>query len=231
MAFFNLDDYEPVENRIALFWKDHPEGRIVTHMVEGSATRFIVFAALYRRAEDSQPYATGLAEETVQGRGVNATSALENAETSAIGRATANAGYATKGKRPSREEMSKVAAKAKAEDAIKEAKEKMSQTASTYVPVAKEDDPWIIREAAPATTVDEAVAIVKDIIGGQTEKDIPHCKCGLEMAWKTGVSKQNKPWGHFKCAVWNKSTGAGCDTVNWYEIAADGSWQPQKAKW
>jgi hypothetical protein len=59
-----------------------------------------------------RPWTTGLAEETVQGRGVNATSALENCETSAIGRALANAGYATKGKRASREEMSKVAAKA-----------------------------------------------------------------------------------------------------------------------
>jgi len=126
VAHFNLDDYEPVENRIALFWKDHPEGRIVTTMLEGSASRFIVYAAIFRGADDTQPYATGLAEETVQGRGVNATSALENAETSAIGRATANAGYATKGKRPSREEMSKVAAKAQTESVIAETKLKMA---------------------------------------------------------------------------------------------------------
>ena len=164
MAHFNLDDYETVEERIAKFWKDHPEGRIVTTMLEGSASRFIVYAAIYRGADDTQPYATGLAEETVQGRGVNATSALENAETSAIVRATANAGYATKGKRPSREEMAKVAAKVQTESLLADTKAKMSQTGSTYVPVAKEDDPWTIREAAPATTVDEAVAIVKDII-------------------------------------------------------------------
>jgi len=227
VAHFNLDDYETVEERIAKFWKDHPEGRIVTTMLEGSPSRFIVYAAIYRGADDNQPYATGLAEETVQGRGVNATSALENAETSAIGRATANAGYATKGKRPSREEMSKVAAKANAEKAIEEAKAKMSQTGSTYVPVTNEDDPWTIREAAPVTTVDEAVAIVKDIIGGQTEKDVPRCtKCHdhKEMSWKTGVSgKTKKPWGNFSCYV--------CKDVIWYEIGPDGTWQPQKAKW
>ena len=227
MAHFNLDDYETVEERIAKFWKDHPEGRIVTTMLEGSPSRFIVYAAIFRGKDDNQPYATGLAEETVQGRGVNATSALENAETSAIGRATANAGYATKGKRPSREEMSKVAAKATADQAIADAKAKMSQTSSEYVPIAKEDDPWTIREAAPATTVDEAVNIVKDIIGGQTKQDIPHCsKChdNKPMSWKTGVSgKTKKPWGNFSCYV--------CKDVIWYEIAADGSWQPQKNKW
>ena len=52
--------------------------------------------------------ANGHAEEFRTERGVNSTNALENAETSAIGRCLANAGYATHGKRPSREEMSKV---------------------------------------------------------------------------------------------------------------------------
>ena len=228
---FNLDDYETVEERLIKFWKDNPEGRVFTRLLESSSNRFIVEAAIFRSHEDSQPWATGLAEETVQGRGVNATSALENCETSAIGRALANAGYATKGKRASREEMSKVKVKADTEALIADTKAKMSQTASTYVPIAKEDDPWTIREAAPASTVDEAVAIVKNIIGGQTDRDIPVCKCGKEMVWKTGVGKNNKPWGHFKCSIWTKTTGAGCDTVNWYEIAADGTWKPQERKW
>jgi hypothetical protein len=230
MGFFNLEDYETVEERLVKFWKDNGDGRIVTTLLDSSGTRFIVRAEIYR-GSDGLVWATGLAEETVQGRGVNATSALENCETSAIGRALANAGYATKGKRASREEMSKVAAKNVAQSAIEEAKARMAQTGKEYVPIAKEDDPWIIREAAPASTVDEAVAIVKDIIGGQTDRDIPHCKCGKEMVWKTGVGKNNKPWGHFKCSIWSKTSGAGCDTVNWYEIAADGSWKPQERKW
>jgi hypothetical protein len=66
---------------------------------------------IYLRMLDGVAWATGYAEETVTSRGVNQTSALENCETSAIGRALANAGYAPKGKRPSREEMSKVVAK------------------------------------------------------------------------------------------------------------------------
>lgn len=227
MAHFNLEDYETVEERLIKYWKDNPNGRILTKLLEFSPSRFIVEAAIFRGVDDVHPWATGLAEETVQGRGVNATSALENCETSAIGRALANAGYATKGKRASREEMGKVAAKAATDSVIAEAKAKMANTAKEYVPVAKEDDPWTIREAAPATTVDEAVAIVKDIIGGQTEKDVPRCsKChdNKPMTWKTGVSgKTKKPWGNFSCWV--------CKDVIWYEIAADGSWQPQKNKW
>ena len=104
---FNLEDYETVEERLIKYWKDHPDGRIDTRLVEASATRFIVQAYIYRTEVDQHPWSSGLAEETIQGRGVNATSALENCETSAIGRALASAGYATKGKRPSREEMAK----------------------------------------------------------------------------------------------------------------------------
>ena len=74
----------------------------------------MVKAGIYRETTDPRPWATGYAEEKESERGVNATSALENCETSAIGRALANAGYATKGKRPSREEMTKVANGARA---------------------------------------------------------------------------------------------------------------------
>ena len=228
MAHFNLDDYETVEERLIKYWADNKEGRVFTRLIEHSATRFIVEAHVYRNRDDVHPWATGLAEETVQGRGVNATSALENCETSAIGRALANAGYATKGKRPTREEMAKVKAKADTEAVIANAKAKMADTSKEYVPVAKEDDPWTIREATPAATVDEAVAIVKEIIGGQTERDIPHCKCGKEMSWRTGQGKNNKPWGHFACT---NVPSRKCMEPIWYEVKPDGTWGQQEKKW
>jgi hypothetical protein len=54
--------------------------------------------------------ATGYAEEVRGAGNVNRTSHVENCETSAVGRALANAGYAGSdvNKRPSREEMGKV---------------------------------------------------------------------------------------------------------------------------
>ena len=229
---FNLEDYETVEERLIKFWKDHPDGQIHTKLLDQNSGRFIVLAEIYRTEADSRPWTTGLAEETVQGRGVNATSALENCETSAIGRALANAGYATKGKRASREEMAKVATIKKTEALIDETKVKMSQTAKEYVPVVKEDDPWAIREAQPANTVEEAVSMVKSIIGGQTEKDIPKCSHG-EMIWKTGTSKAGKPWGHFKCSYAITGELTRCQSPNdviWYEIGKDGAWQRQKGR-
>jgi hypothetical protein len=123
--------------------------------------------------------------------------------------------------------MSKVKVKADTEQVIAEAKAKMAQTATEYVPIAKEDDPWTIREAAPATTVDEAVKIVKDIIGGQTARDIPKCKGCQEpktMSWKTGQGKNGKPYGKMDCFA--------CKDIIWYEVSkVDGTWVPQKAKW
>ena len=230
---FNLEDYETVEERLIKFWKDHPDGQIHTKLLDQSSGRFIVEAAIYRTEADNRPWTTGLAEETVQGRGVNATSALENCETSAIGRALANAGYATKGKRASREEMTKVATVKKTEAIIDETKAKMAQTSGEYIPVVKEDDPWTIKPASMPPTMGEAVATVKEIIGGQTEKDIPHCQHG-EMVWKTGTTKAGKPWGHFKCPYAVTGELTRCPAPNdviWYEINKEtGAWQRQKAR-
>jgi len=229
---FNLEDYETVEERLIKYWKDHPDGQIHTRLLNQDSGRFIVIAEIYRTEADSRPWTTGLAEETVQGRGVNATSALENCETSAIGRALANAGYATKGKRASREEMSKVATIKKTEAIIDDTKAKMAQTSGEYIPVVKEDDPWTIKPATMPPTMGEAVATVKEIIGGQTEKDIPRCPHG-DMIWKTGQSGAGKSWGHFKCR--NAVTGelTRCpkgEDVIWYEINKEGAWQRQKAR-
>jgi len=229
---FNLEDYETVEERLIKFWKDHPDGQIHTKLLDQNSGRFIVLAEIYRTEADSRPWTTGLAEETVQGRGVNATSALENCETSAIGRALANAGYATKGKRASREEMTKVATVKKTEAIIDETKAKMAETSGTYIPVAKEDDPWTIKEATMPPTMEAAVSMVKEIIGGQTEKDIPRCAHG-DMIWKTGQSKAGKPWGHFKCPYAVTGELTRCPSPNdviWYEINKDGAWQRQKAR-
>jgi hypothetical protein len=216
---FNLDDYETVEVRLEKFIKDFPDFRVETELVSFQNDRYIVKAWLYRTFADSTPFASGLAEETISSRGVNATSALENCETSAIGRALANAGYASKGKRPSKEEMVKVA------------RTKLAEPKQDYIPVVKEDDPWTIKTVAMPITSEEAVNTVKEIIGGTTDKDVPRCEHG-EMIWKTGQTKAGKAWGHFKCIGAASGALLRC-TVNdviWYEISPEGNWRPQKVR-
>ena len=105
---FNLDDYEPVAARHSRWLAQHPNGRTITHMVsEAGADICVIRAELW--LEDIC-IATGYAEEVRGAGNVNRTSHVENCETSAVGRALANAGMAGTdvNKRPSREEMSKV---------------------------------------------------------------------------------------------------------------------------
>ena len=219
---FNLEDYETVEERLVKYWKDHPDGQIHTEIIEVSASRFIVKASVFRTEADARPWTTGLAEETVQGRGVNATSALENCETSAIGRALANAGYATKGKRASREEMAKVATKQAVVEQIATVKKQMTDTSKEYVPVVKADDPWTQWEAAPVATMEQAVEMVQQVLGGTAVEET--CAHGARI-WKTGTSKAGKPWGMWKCNP-PHGTSNYCDPI-WYSIAPDGSWKPR----
>ena len=217
---FNLEDYETVEVRLEKFIKDFPDFRVETELVSFQNDRYIVKAWIYRTFADSTPFSNGLAEETISSRGVNATSALENCETSAIGRALANAGYASKGKRPSKSEMVKVA------------RAKFTEPQKEYIPVVNENDPWTIKTVAAPTTSAEAVAVVKDIIGGTTDKDVPRCEHG-EMVWATGTSKQGKQWGHFKGVGAASGAMLRCpkgEDIRWYEISPQGNWQPQKVR-
>jgi hypothetical protein len=218
---FNLEDYETVEERLAKFWKEHPDGRIYTTLVEHTLQRFIVQAAIYRTEVDAHPWTTGYAEETVSTRGVNSTSALENCETSAIGRALANANYASKGKRPSREEMAKVN-----QGQPKPFAEKLADK----ITMPAEDDPWTTKEVHPTPSASEAIDLIQDVLGGaKIDEDIPTCQHGV-MAFSEGVSKKNnKPWAQFRCQNHAGGFLEKCEPV-WLEINREGKWVKQKAR-
>ena len=216
---FNLADYEPVEVRLEKFIKDYPAFRIATELEVVEATRYIVKAYLFKDASDGVAWATGYAEETVTSRGVNQTSALENCETSAIGRALANAGYAPKGKRPSREEMTKVVAakpvKPAVQDVVPDSQDYWTTPVGQYNKVVE----------APVT-LEKAMENVAAIIGTAEAQESPSCKHGA-MRWREG-EKNGKAWGGYQCAHMNAGgVKSDCPPV-WYTLNSEGKWQPQK---
>ena len=116
MAQFNLEDYETVASRITKLYANHPDARIITQNLttelDRAANTWVVKAIIYLSKNDQAEElakSTGMAFE-IDGAGMaNKTSALENCETSAIGRALANMGLSGD-QRASREEMTKVQA-------------------------------------------------------------------------------------------------------------------------
>jgi len=123
---FNLEDYETVEQRHARVIADYPDLRsvIVNHTTpeDRAVSTWVVEARVYLTAEDQVndlPKATEWAFE-IDGTGMaNQTSALENACTSALGRALRWAVGGSKG--PSRSEMEKVERGAPERDWLEEA--------------------------------------------------------------------------------------------------------------
>jgi len=219
---FNLADYETVEVRLEKFIKDYPDFRIATELEVVESNRYIVKAYLFKVSSDSAAFSTGLAEEKVADRGVNQTSALENCETSAIGRALANAGYAAKGKRPSREEMSKVVAPRVIKPVVQD-----------LLPAQKQDY-WTtpvnqyLKVVDAPVTLEKALDLVQDIMGTGEAQEAPQCKHG-HMKWREG-EKNGRAWGGYQCTIINNQGGEPkCDAI-WYNIGSDGKWHPQKAR-
>ena len=208
---FNLQDYETVETRLAKFIEDFPDFRISTELESFQNDRFIVKAYIYRTFADAVAFSTGLAEEKITDRGVNSTSALENCETSAIGRALANAGYAAKGKRASREEMDKVQRLSK--PTVKESK--------------PADDAWlnetytsVLGNQTTEPQAMDAAKLIQSELGGEF---VEQCKHG-KMTLKQGTSKQGKPYKGYVCIHSTSGQGspAPCKPI-WYILSPDGT--------
>ncbi len=216
---FDLSSYEDVNSRIRRFQISFPVGRIVTDVIQFNAEKghVLISAQIYREHEDTLPAAVDYAFGDASTFNASMRKFyVEDTVTSAIGRALSLVLETTH--KPTIQDM----ARAKLAEPKPE----------KYIPVVNEADPWTIKTVAAPSTSAEAVSIVKDIIGGTTDKDVPRCPHG-EMHWAHGMTKANKPWGHFKCMAAATGEMNRCpkgEDVIWYEISPEGNWRPQKVR-
>lgn len=192
---YDLSDYVEVKDRLVEFYAKHPTGSIESRYefrVVNGKDLVVVSAQAFRSPDDLHP-ATGLAAEIIPGstsftRGAE----LENAQTSAWGRALGALGIGVKGAIASAEEV----AQAKARQVIRrdEARqaapkvERVSQSDQATV----EEDPWATLPPAKALSKPKrsreadweaaraeqgsnaAVAVVEGLLGGQVVEGRPH---------------------------------------------------------
>jgi hypothetical protein len=171
---FNLDNYEDVASRVARFQQMYPMGRIYVKVLDFDKERgsILVEAQVFRTDTEEYPAATDIAMEWVKKSSVSEKWWVENAATSAIGRAIASV-IPTEVK-ATRESMA----------VVNEHQKKATP------PV--ERDPW---------SVDQAIDEVREQIGAEVLAESPICLHG-HMTLREGskmVDGVDKPYRGFVC--------------------------------
>ena len=213
MMAFDLENYMTAEERIELFAADNPNMRMVSHH-DISGDWVFVRVCIYKNAEDTDPWASGLAGENLKTQ-----FAIEKAETSAYARSITNLGLSkystkkdgTKAPRANRAEMEKVVpftprygAVGSRSAAVEQVLRTSFDTPEVKAAINKEPIPW-------------SVGDVVDSLPNSTPK--PPLPCEHGHIHKEGVSAKNqKPYYGYVCAqsvcppVWAKVTSNG----HWY---------------
>ena len=218
---FNLEDYETVAMLNRWFVENYPMGRTNIEIVYHDPKEGFITcrAEVYRDINDAHPAVTNIAHGSRDLYNPNMRRFYaEDIASSSLGRAIT---LLKGGQTATRDDMEKV-------DTNKPFEKRLAEKIT--IPDVS-DDLWTTKTVEPPKTSAEAVDLVKEIIGGQTDKDIPRCRHGA-MDWRTGNSK-GKAWGHFKCPAATTGEMDRCpkgEDIIWYEISPQGNWQKQKER-
>ena len=159
-----VTDYSPVNQRIKAFRSVYPEGSILTEMI--SLDNGVVIFKATVCTEEGVTLGVGHACEKEGSTFINATSFIENAETSAVGRALGNAGFGIDTSIASAEEVQNAMlnqnkSESKMNDSVKSSRTK---TAAETKPAVEDELPWNENAMVPAGTVicSDCMKIIND---------------------------------------------------------------------
>jgi hypothetical protein len=185
MAGFDLSNYVEVADRLREWYEKYPTARIVTSVLEHTEKRVIVRAEVFRKAEETLPAGAGHSALAIPGttpytRGAE----LENAETSAIGRALVAAGLPSKKVASADEVLSKRAAQV------------FDDVADLSLP-----------------PIDTVVFAANPIAAIGAELAAGKCRVhGRDWGFKEGTSKAGKPYAFWSCGAKDDNYPRGwCD--------------------
>jgi hypothetical protein len=177
---FDLESYEDVNSRIKRFRETHVSGRIETQIIDIDISKgyILIQASVYREHEDNVPSAIDYAFEIRSDRGVNRDFWVENAVTSAVGRAIGL--LMPSEKRPTKQDMEKV--------------ERLS-----HVPA--QSDPWatFTVSTSEAESVGDVLQLVSDKLGGEIVEESPLCAHGRMLPKSGTSSKTGRAYSGFVC--------------------------------
>ena len=222
---FNLEDYETVAMLNKWFVENYPMGRTNIEIVYHDPKEGFITcrAEVYRDINDAHPATSNIAHGSRDLYNSNMRRFYaEDIASSSLGRAIT---LLKGGQTATRDDMEKV-------DTNKPFEERLAEKIT--IPDVS-DDLWTTKKVDAPKTSAEAVDLVKDIIGAQTDKDIPNCSHGKPRVLRTGTSKAGKQWAAWDCLYKASNYQVGqekpCDPERiWLELSSIGTWVPQKGR-
>lgn len=175
---FNLDNYEDVASRVKRFQDAYPMGRIQVRVLDFDKEKgsILLEANIYRTdAADELPAGTDIAMEWASKSPVSKNWWVENAATSAVGRAIAL--VLPTEQKATRENMQQV--------------ESINAKAENRAP----RDPW---------AVSDAVDVIANELGGELLPEAPICAHG-HMVIKEGENAKKEPYKGYVCPEKDRS--------------------------
>jgi hypothetical protein len=189
MAGFDLGNYVEVADRLREWYEKNPTARIVTTIVDQSEKRVTVKAEVFRKADDVLPAGVGHSALSIPGTTPYTKGAeLENAETSAIGRALVAAGLPSK-KIASADEVRSKRSEGSADAVIAQAATSIFSETET-----------VVLAANPVAKIGAELAAGRCPVHGR------------DWAFKEGTSKAGKAYAFWSCGAKDDNYPRGwCD--------------------